>query len=622
MITYYLERNKPSSTRLNSLVEPKPMAESAKQPQGKIAKATASGKAAKLSKVSSSQLTFDRLREREAERKTQPATEAEEPQLLSQDSEIGNVKWQQPALISLVPLADQPAPVIAASPLPHDLLSGELAVPKMEETVEKTPETKGVRSSLMDLWLQTPAHSLASPRQEATPKAGSESETAVSMQPKTPISTVIQGKGSPNPHTRSPGSDSGSEYGSGTQRSVDATPPKREPRAAHILSLIAGSGSMSSPEDDPVTDPRSLRTTSSPNPKNVSALSAPSESELRHHVMETVAVTQSPPLAPPQAPKSSSLFGSATVVAASSEQEIIKPVFWTDTLKRAMGPSPSSSQSSPKKTKTEEPLPDPVTGPEGASMSDSEFDALMQDVFTPPGFGSQAPTFVKPSPKPSPQQPKKASAGDASMPEVPPPPPVLSQTAPQTVLSQSMSQSSDDEFDLLMENLSGSAFLTPSQNSPKQQQRMQTERPKKFDRHLVLETMNTYYEGEDGLRRPQTVLRLYQEATHKENYAYLRQDWCELVVDVGDNVHIIGEFTDTKQSQNSPGCIIDNDANFLILNPDCLVSGTVIADSFYCPRKTLISEKFKSMRPASSAMVEGNIVSMNWLCGGLFASAP
>ena len=70
----------------------------------------------------------------------------------------------------------------------------------------------------------------------------------------------------------------------------------------------------------------------------------------------------------------------------------------------------------------------------------------------------------------------------------------------------------------------------------------------------------------------------------------------------------MGEFNETRQSQNSAGCIIDNDNNFLVLNPDYLVSGTVVADSFFCLRKTLLSEKFKSTKGGTPAMVEGNIV--------------
>ncbi|KVH97095.1 Dna2 [Cynara cardunculus var. scolymus] len=68
------------------------------------------------------------------------------------------------------------------------------------------------------------------------------------------------------------------------------------------------------------------------------------------------------------------------------------------------------------------------------------------------------------------------------------------------------------------------------------------------------------------------------------------------VIAPGDTVHVIGEFNEGK-------CEVNRDNNFLIVHPDILVSGTRVAGSFSCPRRTVLDERLKSNEQSASALV-------------------
>lgn len=67
-------------------------------------------------------------------------------------------------------------------------------------------------------------------------------------------------------------------------------------------------------------------------------------------------------------------------------------------------------------------------------------------------------------------------------------------------------------------------------------------------------------------------------------------------------VHVIGNF------ESSGRCIIDDDANLLILHPDHLISSTVVADSFGCIRRAVLQDRIKATSDSNPAMVYGTLL--------------
>ncbi|KAJ3036787.1 Tripartite DNA replication factor [Rhizophlyctis rosea] len=124
---------------------------------------------------------------------------------------------------------------------------------------------------------------------------------------------------------------------------------------------------------------------------------------------------------------------------------------------------------------------------------------------------------------------------------------------------------------------------------------------KKFARFLVLE-MGTQYQNAEYRMNPEKVLRLFDEAQTSEKYLHLREDWWDTDVNVGDYVHVIGEF------DNESRCIVDNERNLLILHPDVLVSTTHVADSFECLRRSILQDRVKVANEMTAPIVYGNML--------------
>lgn len=83
----------------------------------------------------------------------------------------------------------------------------------------------------------------------------------------------------------------------------------------------------------------------------------------------------------------------------------------------------------------------------------------------------------------------------------------------------------------------------------------------------------------------------------------LRDTWQQVKPPaVGQTVHVIGSFDKTGT------CIVDNSHNYLILEPDYLMSATVVADTVGCMRKAVMQERVKATGDISKAMVYGNIL--------------
>jgi DNA replication ATP-dependent helicase Dna2 len=83
----------------------------------------------------------------------------------------------------------------------------------------------------------------------------------------------------------------------------------------------------------------------------------------------------------------------------------------------------------------------------------------------------------------------------------------------------------------------------------------------------------------------------------------LRDSWfAETGISAGIIVHVVGSF------DKRGCCVVDNKHNYIILNPDILVSATTVADTVSCMRKAALQERVKATGDFSKAMVYGNVL--------------
>ncbi|KAJ9680403.1 hypothetical protein PVL29_019664 [Vitis rotundifolia] len=115
---------------------------------------------------------------------------------------------------------------------------------------------------------------------------------------------------------------------------------------------------------------------------------------------------------------------------------------------------------------------------------------------------------------------------------------------------------------------------------------------------LVLEVSEKReYADLSGAQCPSKVLRLLNEKTGEEQAVYLRDEWFYTVIAPGDTIHVIGKFDDQGK------CDVDHYNNFVIVHPDILVSGTRVAASFSCSRRTVLDERLKCSEHSTAALI-------------------
>ncbi|XP_062097786.1 DNA replication ATP-dependent helicase/nuclease JHS1 [Humulus lupulus] len=96
---------------------------------------------------------------------------------------------------------------------------------------------------------------------------------------------------------------------------------------------------------------------------------------------------------------------------------------------------------------------------------------------------------------------------------------------------------------------------------------------------------------------PYKVLRLLNEQNGVERIACLWEEWFYSVISPGDTVNIIGEFDDQGN------CHVSREKNFLIVHPNLLLSGTRVAGSFNCARRTVLDERLRCNENSSAALI-------------------
>ncbi|GMM38514.1 bifunctional ATP-dependent DNA helicase/ssDNA endodeoxyribonuclease [Saccharomycopsis crataegensis] len=100
-----------------------------------------------------------------------------------------------------------------------------------------------------------------------------------------------------------------------------------------------------------------------------------------------------------------------------------------------------------------------------------------------------------------------------------------------------------------------------------------------------------------GVKKNQIILKVKDKDSKIRNLV-VRESWLLTTYDVGEVIHVVGE---------NP-TVIDNDHNYLILNPDTLISATTMGESLNCERKSSLLARFNLPGESSKPLIVGNIV--------------
>ena len=81
-------------------------------------------------------------------------------------------------------------------------------------------------------------------------------------------------------------------------------------------------------------------------------------------------------------------------------------------------------------------------------------------------------------------------------------------------------------------------------------------------------------------------------------------------IEVGDVVHIHSAWHDLvdENDETVEVAIVDSKSGLIVVRPDLLISGTSVVSSLFCPRKSVLSERFRSTEPTNQIMLNGTLV--------------
>ncbi|KAK9130847.1 hypothetical protein Sjap_011334 [Stephania japonica] len=114
---------------------------------------------------------------------------------------------------------------------------------------------------------------------------------------------------------------------------------------------------------------------------------------------------------------------------------------------------------------------------------------------------------------------------------------------------------------------------------------------------LVLEVSEKHRTDDSScLEYPVKVLHLLNEQSGRAFCVHLHDSWFYSVVGAGDTINVIGDFDEQGK------CVVDNESNLLIVHPDILLSGTRVASSFICSRRSVLDERLKCKEHSTAAL--------------------
>lgn len=84
------------------------------------------------------------------------------------------------------------------------------------------------------------------------------------------------------------------------------------------------------------------------------------------------------------------------------------------------------------------------------------------------------------------------------------------------------------------------------------------------------------------------ILHLKEKSSQQFAKCCLKGIWYETSAEVGDIVSVQGVW---NQERNM--FVVSSESGIIVTSPDTLISGTSITGSLFCPRKSVLSERFK-----------------------------
>lgn len=118
-------------------------------------------------------------------------------------------------------------------------------------------------------------------------------------------------------------------------------------------------------------------------------------------------------------------------------------------------------------------------------------------------------------------------------------------------------------------------------------------------RYKITHIFKTSFKMENKVRQ-QTILTV-KDTLSKESKLVLRGEYTSLNLAIGDIVNVV--VTDPLNAS-----VIDDTKNMLIWHPDVLVSSTTVSQQLSCPRKSVLTDKFKFPGYTSLPLIVGIIV--------------
>ncbi|EPX71066.1 DNA replication endonuclease-helicase Dna2 [Schizosaccharomyces octosporus yFS286] len=122
-----------------------------------------------------------------------------------------------------------------------------------------------------------------------------------------------------------------------------------------------------------------------------------------------------------------------------------------------------------------------------------------------------------------------------------------------------------------------------------------------FVESTIIEVNDDFY-IRDERNYPQLKIVLYNESDEILKQVFLREDWLDTPVYIGDLVYLEAEFNSLREA------IIDNSKGFVIVHPKLLLSATAVAESFSCMRKAALSDRVVNYGLPTKPTVAGNIL--------------
>lgn len=120
-----------------------------------------------------------------------------------------------------------------------------------------------------------------------------------------------------------------------------------------------------------------------------------------------------------------------------------------------------------------------------------------------------------------------------------------------------------------------------------------------FLRYQIISIMQNKFKIKDRLK-PQLILTV-KNGHSEESKLIVRGEYTQLDLQENDVIHVI------LTSPENPK-LVDDTHNLLIWNPDTLVASTTVAQQLRCPRKTVLTNKFKFSGETSRPFIIGDIL--------------